>query len=82
MPDREPLGILDVAALAVADCTPQTRISGAAVRYAHGCGPGWTEPGAALASDRLVIHAAGGRVVYRIGAYHPDEDVYEAEWPD
>lgn len=58
------------------------RIAGQVVRHALGTGPGWLEPGAALASDRLVIHAVGGRVVYRVGAYDPEEDVYEAEWPD
>lgn len=82
MPDREPPGILDVGALPVSECTPRMRVSGQAVRYALGGRHGYCEPGAPLLSDRLVIRAAGGRVVYRIGAYHPDEDVYEAEWPD
>jgi hypothetical protein len=62
---------------------PRVRIIGPLVREALGSGPGWLSPGAELSSDRLVIHGENGRVVYRIGAYHPEpEDFYEAEWPD
>lgn len=82
MADRAPLGVLDVAGLTAAECTPQMSVAGEAVRCALGTGPGWHEPGAELASDRLVICAIGGRVVYRITGYDPESDTYSAEWPD
>jgi len=82
MADREPPGILDVAALRIEDCTPRMRVSGKAVRYALSGRHGYNEPGTPLLSDRLVVRAAGGRAVYRVGAYHPEDDTYEAEWPD
>lgn len=62
--------------------SPRIRISGPLVRAALGAGPGWLRPGCELSSDRLVIEAENGRLVYRIGAYLEDIDCYEAEWPD
>jgi hypothetical protein len=82
MTDREPPGILGVAGLRIEDCTPQVRVSGNAVRYALSGRYGYNEPGTPLLSDRLAIRAIGGQAIYRIGAYHPEDDTFEAEWPD
>lgn len=59
---------------------PRVLISGHLVRLA--LGKGALVPGAELTGDRLVIDGINRRVIYRIGAYHPDEDMYEAQWPD
>jgi hypothetical protein len=68
--------------LRVEQADPRILISGPLVRQALGAGPGWLRPGCELSSDRLVIEAENGRLVYRIGAYLPELDCYEAEWPD
>lgn len=80
-PDRESRCTLTVS-MPVGQCTPRIRISGRSARHVLGTGPDWHEPGADLSGGRFVIHAAGGRVVYRVGAYHPEDDTYDAEWPD
>lgn len=82
MPDREPPGFFTAARLPTAKAGPRVQLSGQVVRLALGTGPGWSEPGAELAGDRIAVVTMDGRVVYRLGAYHPDEDMYDAEWPD
>ena len=66
-------------ALRVDRADPRVTISGPLVREALGKG---LHPGAELIGDRLVIHGVNRKVIYRIGQYYPDLDVYDAEWPD
>lgn len=56
---------------------PKVTISGDLVRQALAVGPHHT-----LAHSKLTIMGDNRKVIYLIGAYLPDIDCYEAEWPD
>lgn len=66
-------------AIRVDRADPRLLISGELVREGL---RGELHPDVDLDGDRLVINGVNRRVVYRLGAYRPDQDVYEAEWPD
>ena len=78
-------GSLDVPVVSVRDFTPEMRVAGQAVRCALAVPLPADLPVPAdvpLAHRKLVINCHDGRVVYLIGDYLPDLDVYEARWPD
>lgn len=62
----------------VSRADPRILISGELAREALGAGPGYRR----LTGNRLVIDGVNQRVIYLIGAYRPDDDTYEAGWPD
>jgi hypothetical protein len=76
---------LDASVVSVRDFTPEMRVAGQAVRCALAV-PLPADPfepaDVPLAHRKLAIICHDGRVVYLIGNYLPDLDVYEARWPD
>lgn len=86
----DPLGciqgeLLGYQMLYTASFDPEATISGQAVRAALAVPlpVDLTKPGACeLAGDVIKITTADGVVVYKIGRYLADLDVYEATWPD
>lgn len=68
------LGPIEGAAYRIERADPRVRISGPLAREALGDRP--------ARGARLVFRGTDRDVIYCIGAYHPDDDWYEAEWPD
>jgi len=77
---------MDVPVVSVRDFTPAMRIAGEAVRAALAVPlpAGLAAPGDVLLAPhrKLTITCHDGRVIFVVGDYLPDLDVYEARWPD